>query len=120
VAVAQIGLQMMTRLLSASEFLATFRTPMRDVRATAMNVIDIWPYVASIPATDLSGEDILDGRVAHVYRNADGTCDHVLVLTATQNVFLVVVVDLTRDCIVGHHLLDLNREYGLAREGRHE
>ena len=110
----------MTRLLSATEFLATFSVPMRDVLSTATNVIDIWPYVAEIPASDLSGNDVVTGCVEHVYRNADGTYDHVLVVTGTQNVFLVVVADLTRDTIVGHHLLDLNREYGLAKEGRHE
>jgi hypothetical protein len=120
VAAAQTGFHMMTRLLSATEFLATFSAPMRDVLSTATNVIDIWPYVAAIPACDLSGNDLVDGCVAHAYRNSDSTFDHVLVVTGAQNVFLVVVADLTRDCIVGHHLLDLNREYGLAREGRHE
>lgn len=111
---------MMTRHLSATEFLSTFSAPMRDVLVTATNVIDIWPYVGAVPAGDLAGHEIVDGSVAHVYRNADGTFDHVIVVTNVQNVFLVVIVDLTRDTILGHHLLDLNREYGLAVEGRHE
>ena len=105
----------MTQLLSATEFLTTFSAPMRDVLATATNVVDIWPYVAEIPARDFSGNDIVNGCVEHVYRNADGTYDHVLVVTGSRNVFLVVVADLTRNTIIGHHLLDLNRDYGLAR-----
>jgi hypothetical protein len=47
------------------------------------------------------------------YRRGDAQFDHVLVTTTTKNVFLVVVVDLRKDSIFGHFLLDLNEEYGL-------
>lgn len=106
---------MTTRLLDAAEFRSTFAAPMRDVLATATNVIDIWPYVATIPSSELSG-NVVDGSVEHVYRNGNGTFDHVLVVTRTKNVFLAVVIDLARDAIYGHHLLDLNQEY--ERTGR--
>jgi hypothetical protein len=105
---------MKTRLLDATEFKATFAEPMRDVLATATNVIDIWPYVAAIPTNELLGHMICDGCVEHVYRNGCDTFDHVLVVTKTKNVFLTIVVDLVRDRIFGHHLLDLNQEYGLV------
>jgi len=52
--------------------------------------------------------------VEHVYRNGNNTFDHVLVVTKTKNVFLTVVVDLVRDTICGHRLLDLNQEYGFV------
>jgi hypothetical protein len=108
---------MKTRLLSHPEFKATFATPMRDVLATATNVTNIWPYVAAIPKVDLGGHFVTDGCVEHVYRNGIGTFDHVLVATRTKNVFVAVIVDLVQDAIMGHYLLDLNREYGLDSTG---
>src|SRR5258707_11373047 len=105
---------MKTRLLDATEFKATFAEPMRDVLVSATNVFDIWPYVAAIPTHELCGNLIVDGYVERVYRNGNHTFDHVLVVTKTKNVLLAVVVDLVRDTIFGHHLLDLNHEYGLA------
>jgi len=35
-------------------------------------------------------------------------------MTKTKNVYLTVVVDLQRDSIHGHHLLDLNEKYGVT------
>ena len=78
-----------------------------DVLATATNVIDIWPYVAAVPATELLGYTNVDKYVEHVHRNGSDTFDHVLVVTKTKNVFLMVVVDLVRDTILGQHLLGL-------------
>jgi hypothetical protein len=105
---------MKTRLLDPTEFKSTFAEPMRDVLATATSVIDIWPYVAAIPGNELFGNEIVKGCVEHVYRNGTGTFDHVLVVTRTKNVFVAVIVDLARETIFGHHLLDLNHEYGLT------
>jgi hypothetical protein len=42
------------------------------------------------------------------------TYDHVLVVTKSKNVYLAVIVDLKRNDILGHRLLDLNQEYGLT------
>jgi hypothetical protein len=107
---------MKTRLLETAEFKSTCIGPMRDVLTAATDVIDIWPYVAAIPAPELFGNEIVDGCVEHVYRNKDDTFDHVLVPTNTKNVFVTVVVDLARDRIFGHYLLDLNHEYGLTTQ----
>jgi hypothetical protein len=105
---------METTNLSEKAFHATFAAPMRDVTQTATNVIDIWPYVASVPLADLRGHEIYDRFVEYVYRDGTGRFDHVLVMTKSKNVYLAVVVDLTRDRIHGHHLLDLNEKYGLT------
>jgi hypothetical protein len=102
-----------TRLLDIAEFKATFADPMSDVLRSATNVIDVWPYAAAIPAADLLGHKIVDGVVECVYRNGTNTFDHVLVPTQTKNTYLAIVVDLQRDTVFGHHLLDLNDEYGL-------
>jgi len=105
---------MQTNLLSEEEFKGTFAAPMRDVMATATNVLKIWPYVEAIPTAELSGTVVVPNCVEHVYRNASNTFDHVLVVTNTKNVYLVVIVDLIRGTIFGHRLMDLNHEYGLS------
>lgn len=51
--------------------------------------------------------------VERIYRTADNRFDHVLFMTQTSNVFMVIVVDLSNDRIFGHHLLDLNIKYEL-------
>jgi hypothetical protein len=105
---------MQTRRLTEGEFKATMTNKMHNVTETVTDVLDIWPYVDSVPATDLEGHTIHDGLVECVYRNFDNSFDHVNVMTKTKNVYLVVVVDLAHDSIYGHRLLDLNREYGLS------
>ena len=105
---------MQTRQLTEGEFKATMIPKMHNVTETATAVLDIWPYVDSVPAADLEGYSIYDDFVEFVYRSRDDCFDHVLVLTRTKNVFLAVVVDLVHNSIYGHRLLDLKREYGLS------
>ena len=78
-------------------------------------VFDIQPYVDSIPVKDLGGNELTDMLVEAVYRSSNDKYDHVLLITKTKNVFLLIVVDLVSDCIYGHHLLDLNKEYGITK-----
>ncbi len=104
---------MQPRLLSEELFDATFGSPMRDVLNEATNVIDIWPYVSAVAQTDLGSHSIHEQFVEHVYRTPTDTYDHVMIMTDTKNVYLVIVVDLVNDCIYGHHVLDLNEKYGL-------
>ncbi len=101
------------RRLSDEAFKATFSFRMTDVTAEPGDVIDIGPYVASVPPEDLAGHEVQDGLVAHVYRGSQGRYDHVLVMTRTRDVFLAIVVDRTDRRIEGHHLLDLPALYGL-------
>ena len=87
---------------------------MRDVVRTATDVIDIWPYVAAIPASELGSHQVQSGVVERVYRNGADTFDHVLVATKSANVYLAIVVDLAGQSVMGHRVLDLNLEYGLV------
>ncbi len=102
---------MCTRLLTDGEFHTTFTAPMRNVTGQEMDVLDIWPYVDSVPTRDLEGHAVYDRFVEYVYRTADDRFDHVLVMTRTRNVYLAVVVDLARSVIYGHRLLDMNSLY---------
>lgn len=100
--------------LTPLEFKATFREPMTDVTATPGDVIDIWPYVASIASEESVHPHVLkEELVEHVARSGDGAYDHVALPTDKKNKFLVIVVDRIRGEVHGHHTLDLNREYGL-------
>lgn len=97
-----------TRYLSEDEFLACFAKPMRDVTATAEEILDIWPYVGSVALE--RAMEIRD--VARVYRDAYERFEQILVGTDAADVFLVVVIDLEARAIHGHRWLDLGAEYG--------
>jgi hypothetical protein len=109
---------MQTRQLTEDEFKATMTLKMHYVIGADTDVLDIWPYVDSIPSSDLEGHSIDDCFVEYVYRSDDDRFEHVLVMTRRKNVYLVVVVDLAHDSIYGHLLLDLNRLYGLPPVNR--
>ncbi|TPG72163.1 hypothetical protein [Hymenobacter nivis] len=105
---------MITNELTAADYSQTFQPPMQDVTATAEQVIDIWPYVGSIPVAGLGGFMLKD--VAYVYRNNSNAFEHVLIGTDDKNVFLVIVLSLAGPEIYGYHLLDLVTLYGLTEE----
>jgi hypothetical protein len=103
-----------TRLLDAAAFHATFGGRMRDVtREQSADAADIWPYVDAVPDADLAPFGIAGADVESVYRTGDDRFEHVLIPTSTNNVFLVVVVDLRAGDVHGHHVLNLNEKYGL-------
>jgi hypothetical protein len=104
---------MRTRRFTEEEFKATMTPKMHNVQEIATDVLDIWPYVHAVPSDDLEDHVIYEPFVDGVYRTEDDRFDHVMVMTKTKNVYLVVVVDLASDSFHGHWLLDLNREYGL-------
>lgn len=84
----------------------------REDTASPEGVLDVIPYVDAIPSTDLQSHTLHD--VEYVYRSSDNRFDHVIFMTDTKNVYLVVVVDLNADRVRGHHILDLNEKYGVA------
>ena len=102
------------RLLTSDEFLACFAEPMQDMTAAPEAVADIWPYVDDLDPKSLGITWI--GDVVYVYRDEMARYDHMLIQTDTANVFLVIVVDLSRKDVFGHRVLDLNSEYGIATQ----
>ena len=107
------GLEMRTVLLDAEGWRSTFAEPMKDVTENPEPVVDVWPYVAAVPPAELRSLAYRAGEVEHVYRSGDGRFDHVLIPTSARNEYLVVVVARDERSVHGHHVLDLNREYGL-------
>ena len=100
--------------LTEAEFKSTMREPMVDVTESPGDVIDIWPYVSSIiGSVSLPPLVFEKGLVDHVYRSGDGIHDHVLLPTESKNKFLVVIVDRLKSTVIGHHMLNLNQQYGI-------
>ncbi len=74
---------------------------------------DFWDYFDQIDPLDFENHDFSEGEVGYVYRDPSGSFEHVLVKSEDRNVFMVLVLHRLELKIVGHHLLDLNEEYGL-------
>jgi len=105
----------MTQELTEIEFKNTFSNGMTDI--TEMEIdepIDIWNYVKILVENQIVNRIVHEKElVEKVYRNDVKTFDHILLPTEKQNVFLTIVVDLTKKKIFGHKILDLNNEYGI-------
>lgn len=101
-----------TRALSGEEFTACFAAPMQNVTAHPGAVIDIWPYIDALDLDSLCLPSLND--VHHVYRDALGRFDQVLIGTGRLNTLLIIVVDLGKGEVHGHQLLELNQEYGVC------
>jgi len=101
--------------LSEPEFLATFGKPMQRVPSTEGVPFEFWSYFDGIPADDFESHDCSDGQVTYVWNNPAGTFQHVLVNSEDKNVFMVLVLDLKANAVLGHRLLNLKSLYGLAQ-----
>lgn len=101
--------------LSEAEYLATMAEPMTRLPSTARAPFLFWDYFDAIPSEDFEGHDCSEGRVNYVWQDPSKSFLHVLVDSDDKNVFMVLVLDIPNGRVLGHRLLDLNREYGLDR-----
>jgi hypothetical protein len=106
----------MMRRLSAEEYGETFKSPMRRLGPDAEPAFDFWPYFDAIPADDFDGHDCSAGKVHWVYAHPSGRYEHVLISSENRDIFMVLVLDLEAKLVLGHHLLDLPRLYGLDQQ----
>lgn len=91
------------------------------LNATATPATDIWPYVELLVRDGLVSEYVYENQlVESVYRAKNEAFDHVLLPTNNKNVFLIIVVDIKRAQVAGHHRLDLEKEYGIEKKGQPE
>ncbi len=58
-------------------------------------------------------EELGKMHIGYVYDAKDGSYRHVTFITEVKNIHYIVVLDLKNKKIVGHFVLDLNKEYGL-------
>lgn len=98
--------------LTETEFLATSSDPMRRLDLDASPPLNFWDYFESIPESDFEGHDCSAGGVTYVWEDSSGRYQYVHVNSEDQNVFMVLVLDVAEKIVLGHRLLDLNREYG--------
>lgn len=104
----------MTNELTAEQYKATLSDRMQDLTDVDLADTDfpataIWEYVEELVANSIVPKYVLDSEVVEkLYRNQD-LYDHVLLPTAEENTFAVIVIDLETEEILGHYILDLNK-----------
>jgi hypothetical protein len=101
-------------LLDKGAYLQTWTETMVRIGGNEAAPFDFWPYVENIPNADYAGFDCSEGSVSWAWRTSDQKFEHVLISTKEdKDVFMVIILDRSRQEVLGHHLLDLKREYGL-------
>lgn len=104
--------------LTEALFKETTEGKMTEVTKRPGRCIDVWIYVDLIRGSIGLPQQVFDDRLVHyVYRSQSGRYDHVLIPSGRYNVFLVIVVDRVENSVFGHHVLDLNAEFGLTKLG---
>lgn len=100
--------------LSEKEYLDTMQGRMKNITDSADCLVDIWGYASNFGIrTQLSEYGFENQLVESVYENEEGTYQHILLFGTSENVFVVIVVDVQKREIFGHYYLDLNEKYGL-------
>ena len=99
--------------LSEAEYLATIAEPMKRLPSDAEAPFDFWDYFESIPFSDFEQHNCSARVVTYVWEHPTGCYQHVLVDSENKNVFMVVVLAISNQKVLGHRLLNLNQEYGL-------
>ena len=102
-----------TNLISRETYLETFSGKNIEMETEDFNIPYVWNYVSEIPESDYDGFEIAQGQIPFVYETGDGKFEHVYVSTKTSNVFILVLLNNEEEEIYGHHLLNLNVEYGI-------
>lgn len=102
------------RKLSAEEFAETFGESRRPAGEGDAPPFDFWPYFDAIPKADFEGHDCSGGVIQHVWIISPTRFQHVLVNSESENIFMVLVLDVKSGAVFGHRLLDLNKEYGVG------
>jgi hypothetical protein len=102
----------MTTALTEKEYKSTMAGRMIDVTDTAEPIVDIWPYVEELASDKIVPEQVFNNElVESVYQNEDGSFHHVLLPTEDQDIFIVLVIDVTERKIRGNFKLDF--EYAI-------
>jgi len=105
----------MTNKLTEAEFKETFGSGMTNITELEIDdPIDIWKYAHELTQNGELNSYVYERElVEYVYRNNSNTYDQILLPSEKQNVFLVIVIDILKNEIYGHRLLDLNKEFGV-------
>ena len=100
--------------LTPDQFKNTMTGTMNNVTESAEPTVDIWPYVQLLVSKEIVSEYVFQNNlVESVYSNQDNSFHHILLPTADQNIFIVIIVNNLKENIEGHYILNLNKEYGV-------
>jgi hypothetical protein len=100
-----------THKLDDETFKESFGDAMLPIAAEVPPPFDFAAYIVSIPKEDYEGYDCSAGIVNWRWRSDDGIYEHVLLSTKEDpEVFMVIVLDRINLSVLGHRLLDLNRD----------
>jgi len=95
-------------LLTAEQFQSTFVNPMTQLGPEAQPPFDFWPYFEKIPQEHFGEYHCPNRLVACVYSNADQTYLHLLIESKEENVFMVLILDLIKNEVFGHLMMNAN------------
>lgn len=99
--------------LNQAEYLQTMNGKMANITGSAQLVAVLWDYAALLLQNNLLSPYGYEKQLVEaVYANGDNTCHHVLLFGTRPNVYLVILVNTDSQAIIGHYVLDLNKEYG--------
>ena len=102
------------RLLSETEFDRTMISPMRDMNeGEEITAAGLSEYVTACIQAEALPVALDDMEIERVYISGGNKYQHVLLDYGLPNRYLVIVIALPSGEIFGHHLLDLNKKYGL-------
>src|SRR5579885_2825604 len=100
-------------LLDEAAYRKTFGKKMLRVSPDGNAPFPFWHYVDQIPKEDFKGFDCSEGSVQWVWREEGGRFEHILIDTKEdKDVFMVVILDMLKQEVVGHRLMDFKSEYG--------
>ena len=81
---------------------------MTQLPPEAQPPFDFWPYFSEIPKEHFGGITCKNANVVGVHNNSAETYMHILVECDEENIFMVLILDLTLNKVHGHVLLNAN------------
>jgi hypothetical protein len=100
--------------LTEAEYQATMRDMARVAEPDLLPSLDVGTYWREeVDEGDLEGHDFSERPVVGVFQSGTTPFTHLVVASATPNVFLVIVIDRELARVSGHRLLNLNEKYGV-------
>lgn len=102
--------------LSDAEFHATFAEPMKQISIErSKDVLELSSYINECFHRDVIPMTEAGLKHDRMYETGDGKHLHLIHHFGRPNVYFIIVAATATNAIVGHHILDLNKKYGLTQ-----
>ncbi len=98
--------------LTFQQYKKTLDGQMTDMTSSSLAEFNIWKYVEKLTKEKIVLDYVLKHQlIEKIYNNQSNTFSQFLLPTGEKNFFVVVIVDLLRESVLGHFKLNLNKEY---------